>query len=273
MSSRQAARSIRAAREVAMRVPLALGLFVTLLPAAAGAQVFQLPTPPPQVNAAASEWQINGDPVYYEGSFYYPTGPTVFFDGNVMSRTGVFRSIPLFQDRTLEPFSVVFVPIGGTVMRPYEKLRDNELAGTVGSRVPSFTTLREPDGAAASASLLGTPDVPFRMPPFTASSVPAAPEAVGTRGPSIAAVAGAAAARDTTPIVQPSPRPTSNDGIWIEFDGARWFAAGRAESFTADRFTPIGEYRGFPVYRSRDVAGAIYVLTVRDGAVTPYRQK
>src|SRR5260221_13738899 len=107
---------------------LSLVLVVAVLvPILGTAQVYQLPTPPPLVTAANAAWQINGEPVFYEGALYYPTGPTVFFDGSVMVRTGVNQGVPLYADTTLEPYSVVFVPIGGTLMRPYERRRAGEL--------------------------------------------------------------------------------------------------------------------------------------------------
>ena len=63
---------------------------------------------PPHVSTAASaDWQINGEPIFYDGNYYDASGPTIFFDGAVMSRTGVWKGVPLYQDRTLEPYSVV----------------------------------------------------------------------------------------------------------------------------------------------------------------------
>src|SRR3954466_13805687 len=103
-------------------LPLVLTAAV-LLPKTVNAQVYQLPTPAPQVTANAAAWTLSGQPIFYAGAFYYPTGPTVFFDGFVMVRTGTYDGVPLYADTTLEPFSVVFVPLGGRVMRPYERLR------------------------------------------------------------------------------------------------------------------------------------------------------
>src|SRR5919112_3838065 len=98
-----------------------------LVPNVGIAQVYQFETPPPQVTAAGASWQVSGRPIFYAGSFYYPAGPTVFFDGNVLVRSGVYEGVPLYSDTTLEPYSMVFVPVGGTVMRPYERLRAGEL--------------------------------------------------------------------------------------------------------------------------------------------------
>ena len=50
--------------------------------------------------------------------------------------------------------------------------------------------------------------------------------------------------------IQSIPGPTSNAGIWIEFQGSRWFSAGAAASFDPSRFTRIGEMKEFAVYRA-----------------------
>src|SRR5262245_16499982 len=80
--------------------------------APADAQVYSTPAEVPQVTAAGAQWRVNGEPIVDDGIFYYPTGPTIFFDGQTMTRTGVYRGVPLYQDRTLEPYSVMFVPVG-----------------------------------------------------------------------------------------------------------------------------------------------------------------
>src|SRR5687768_14347063 len=92
-----------------------------VLPSSGTAQVLVRPNPYPATTAASAGWQIRGEPVFHAGSFYYPTGPTVFFDGNVMSRSGTYEGVPLYEDGTLTPFTVVYVPIGGNVVRPYER--------------------------------------------------------------------------------------------------------------------------------------------------------
>jgi hypothetical protein len=70
------------------------------------------------------------------------------------------------------------------------------------------------------------------------------------------------------------PAPQSNAGIWIEFDGARWYSAGAAVPFVPDGFTRVGDYGGFPVYRSSSgPADRIFVPAVRGGALTPYARR
>jgi hypothetical protein len=84
-------------------------------------------------------------------------------------------------------------------------------------------------------------------------------------------------AMSTTP---PSPtaiatlrRPESNDGVWIEFDGRRWLADGRAVPFVEGRFTRVGERGGHPVYReTAGVSERIFIATA-DDLVAPFRPR
>ena len=64
----------------------------------------------------------------FAGSLYYPAGPVVFFNGDVMVRTGYYYGVPLYADTTIEPYSIVLVPIGRGQMQPYERLRDRPRA-------------------------------------------------------------------------------------------------------------------------------------------------
>ena len=44
-------------------------------------------------------------------------------------------------------------------------------------------------------------------------------------------------------------------------------------SYQPDRFMPIGEYHGFPVYRDKNgKGGEIYIAAVQDGPLVPYRR-
>src|SRR5215207_4145776 len=118
-----------------------LSLFLILaipVPKLGTAQVAYRPTPAPQVTAAHATWQINGEPIFFASSFYYPTGPSLFFDGQLMARVGEYLTVPLYADTTQEAFSRVFVPIGGAMMKPYDRRRAGALSGTVGSTTPSW---------------------------------------------------------------------------------------------------------------------------------------
>jgi hypothetical protein len=74
-------------------------------------------------------------------------------------------------------------------------------------------------------------------------------------------------------IVQSFPAAVSNAGIWIAYDGSRWFLRGDAQSFDPRRFIVVGEYRGFPVYRERSGSrDDIYVPSVSGGPLAHYRR-
>lgn len=75
------------------------------------------------------------------------------------------------------------------------------------------------------------------------------------------------------PPVVIARRPESNDGIWIEFKGARWIHAGPAVPLTDADFIRVGDHAGFPVYARRGARDIIYLPT-RDGSrAAPYRLK
>lgn len=245
---------------------LTLFLFTAVLvPTVGNAQVSWHPSAPPQVTAASSTWQINGEPVFYAGDYYFPAGPTVFFDGNVMVGVGTFRAVPLYVDSTMQPYRTVFVPVGGKLMRPYERRRSDELAGAEGSRALSLPVQLDAQ----------TP--PFRVDGEDAV-VPAPSRPVGTTG---TVVPSSARPRSPAPVERRStragaisvPSPRSNAGVWIEYSGARWYNAGPAVTLSTDRFASIGQYHGLPVYRDRTGhADFIYIPAVQDGPLVPYRR-
>jgi hypothetical protein len=70
------------------------------------------------------------------------------------------------------------------------------------------------------------------------------------------------------------PPPSANRGIWIDYSGARWYSAGPAVPVSASRFTAIGDYHGFPVFRDNDSGNpnVIYVANVAGGLAAPYRK-
>ena len=278
--------------EVAMR-PFVLGLFLTmavLMPRSGSAQVYQFRTAPPDATAAAADWQINSEPIMVGGLVYYPTRGCRFFDGQVMAQTGVFDHVPVYADTTLEPFSVLYVPVSRDRMREYERRRDRELAGTTGSRVPSFP-VQSPSvqalraGTAGVAGTAGSIEPSPRMIALDPSVLaqPQAPEpaAVGTAGTvesRAAAPVGMAGIERRTPsratLAESAQRPNGPNGVWLDFNGARWYADGAAASFAPDRFEPVGQYRGFPVYRDKAAAAnEIWVQVVKDGPLAPYSRR
>ena len=69
-----------------------------------------------------------------------------------------------------------------------------------------------------------------------------------------------------------SAAPDAQNGVWLEFRGARYYSDGAAAPFDAKRFTRVGEYHGFPVYRAKEGnVEAIWVAVLKDeGPVAPY---
>jgi hypothetical protein len=243
-------------------------------PQSGNAQVYSFETPPPAVTAANAPWQLSGEPVFHAGNFYYPTGPTVFFDGRVMVRVDTWFGVPLYQDSTLEPYSVIFVPVGGNQMRPYERRRDRELAGTVGSRVPSFPVERQMDSSATGTAGTGMPwgidslDLADqRARDLASADLRAVPTVTPANAEFVAHGVVSLQAPDASPAGNPS-------GLWIEFSGARWYSDGRAVTYDAGRFEPAGQYRGFPIYRELSgPADRIYVSTVAGGPLAPFQRR
>ena len=89
-----------------------------------------------------------------------------------MVLTGMFDRIPIYKKTTQEPGSIVYVPLPGGLVRPYERRRSGDLAGTVGSSAPSFPVVlpaQEQSQAASGASFYSAP-------------APMLPQPVGTTG-------------------------------------------------------------------------------------------
>jgi hypothetical protein len=118
---------------------LVLTVAITFSAADSGyGQISHQPTPDPIATAQNEPWYLSGDPVTYAGNTYYPTGARVHFNRHEMVRSGFFQGIPLYTRTTLEPYSVVFIPLSGGLMQAYERRRAGDIAGTVGSLTPSF---------------------------------------------------------------------------------------------------------------------------------------
>lgn len=234
----------------------AVAAVVLLLSATVLAQTSR-PSPPPIVTAENELWYRLGEPITFAGDFYYQTGPVVFFNGNTMVRTGNFLGIPLYADTTIEPFSVVLVPIGRGLLRPYERRRVGELAGTSGSSPPSFPgSLRT--GLDGDYVLPNAPGAPTNLP------LPIDALGVYTLEPGPVPTTGRAEpdAIDTT-LIEPGRRagkPFRYDNVSIQFNGEKWVMAGPSISAQTANLEQIAEYRGFPVYAAKGrERGRIYV--------------
>lgn len=242
-----------------------LVLFAVLIASPAAAQIQSRPTDAPIVTADNDAWYVRGEPVQFAGDLYYPAGPTVFFNGNTMVRSGQYNGVPLYTETTVEPFSVVLVPLSRGQMRPYEKPRRGGLAGTTGSRAPSFPVqLSSP-----TAATLVTPPAPAPAGPAPVSSAGTRsdiPDAVGTAGYVVSRP------REAQPMVS-LRRPENNDGIWVEFGGEKWVSAGAAIPLDPSSLVRVGERAGHPVYARRDLKEDVIYLPARPGVVAPYRLK
>ena len=237
---------------------------VLLFPTNGNAQAERLPEPPPQVTAAHADWQMRGEPIFFAGNFYWPNGPDLFFDGAVMVRTGQYDGIPLYANPFLQPYSVVYVPIGGGIVRPYMvRAPDAGRVGSAGAPPPHVAVRAEPPSSPWTA-----PRAPVvAVPVGTSGAVTVRPDErpVGTTGT-------LAPSRPTHTVISTPPRGTRN-GIWLLFDGVRHYSDGDSVPYSPDRFVPIGAHRGFPVYRDRQGASdVIYVAAVKDGPLAQYRR-
>ena len=267
-----------------LRVATVVLISVLAFPLVGTAQVYYSETPPPAVTAASASWQLNGQPIFHAGSVYYPAGATVSFDGRVMTRTGSYEGVPLYSDVTLEPFSIVYAPIGGSRMRPYERRRDGELTGTVGSRTPSFpiggdvevsadTDVEWAQGyvSGPAGGRVERDSVLVPRPRLTERQRPLVEEPFVAAGAVMVSPPGH---ESSCAQALALPQRSAVQGLWVDFDNARWFSAGRAIDFDAGRFERVGEHRGFPVYRER--GGSVtrfYVTVTLDGPLAPYDRR
>ena len=218
-------------------------------PALASAQMWQ-PTPPPNVSAENEPWYQVAEPIVFLDAAYYRAGAPVHFNQYQMVRAGAYRGFPIYVDSTLDPYNIIYVPMGHGLLQPYERRRTGSLAGTTGNRAPSFPTSRPGEGYTESypSNLTSAPEGLY------------SPEPVATTGRSIVEAPVAAAGT----IV----RPKGINAVWIDYDSKRWYSAGKA--IRVDRaFKEIGSYRGFPVYRRTTDADRIYIPTA-EGMAAPY---
>ena len=246
-------------------------------PTAPFAQTIQS-TPPPTVTAENETWFLARDPISLSGALYYPGGPQVFFNRYEMVRSGYYRGIQIYIKSTQEPFSIVFVPVAGGLMQPYERRRSGDLAGTVGSTMPSFPGVVPTDqqtvasgftegisqaaGPPTGGGLVGS-SYPGTASMIGVNQAPASPD-VGTAGGVPDRKVGSLAS---------AQEPAGLNGVFVQYDGRRWFSSGPAIPLNAGRLTRIGEHQGFPVYADRAKPGAtIYIAVAKadEAMVAPY---
>jgi hypothetical protein len=133
------------------------------------------------------------------------------------------------------------------------------MAGTVGSTAPSFPVARSSEAvgdvsirqAAAPPGIIGYTLTPPAQPAVAA--VPPDQITAGTTGTVTAPVRAAAPVRP----------PQGHHGLFIEFDGQRWFGAGKTAPLDTLRLRPVGEHHGLTVYADPADPGSIFVPVTR----------
>ena len=190
----------------------------------------------------------------------------------------------------LEANSTVFVPLAGERVQPYERPGSGMIAGTEGrtslpptdidafgnpgvAQAPAGPAMALPYDPALVVSPAMTPIAPIAAPVATVTSAPAMvdtgrsapPVAVGTSGRSAAAVTPA------SPVTTVVP-PTGANGIWIEYDGRRWFAASQSIAYEAALLNEVGTYRGWTVYSPKNDPSIIYIPSA-PGRLSAYKRR
>ena len=245
-------------RHVLRTVSLISALAVPLV--ATGQELLQQPT------AESEPWFMSRAPVLFGGTWYVPAGAQVHFNQNEMVRTGSLGAVPVYIRTTLEPRSIIFVPLSGGLMQPYERRRSGALAGTEGSIPPSFPvdSAAELTGSAPRALRAAGPLTGAETTVSTLSwtAQPPAGRAVGTAGP--------------TPFVptrslESAIRPEGLNGVFVNFENQRWFHKGEAVPFEPGAFRQIGTYKGFAVYSHASHPATIFIPVTKDAsALAPY---
>ena len=254
-------------RRTAPQLLAGVVVVLMLLPIAAAAQMTMRPTPVPIVTAENEYWYLEGEPITFSGSIYYPAGPEIYFIPYEMVRSGEFRGIPLYSRTTIEPFSKVFVPLPGGRMLPYERRRAGDLAGTTGSTAPSFPVVN-PSEEAMDPSTYGIAQAavsPTMLTQTIGSDVPIAraAEPVATSGVSYEPPRG--------PLVS-ARLPQGLNSVFVNYGDKQWFSSGQAVLVDPSRFRRVGDLNGFAVYMREGDENTIYVsvTTQTDTLVAPY---
>jgi hypothetical protein len=234
-------------------------LFVSMwlilaLPVGSRSAQLLVQTPLPTVTAENERWYLNGEPITYAGNLYVPSGAQIYFNANEMVRSGFYMGVPLYTRTTLEPYSIVFVPLAGGRMQPYERPRTGELTGTAGSTpsaLPAAEQTVPPGGLAPQAA--GPPSQTTQVmamqlprPQVIAPAVPEGlpPSAVASSGSAVG-TGGRTSAPTHTRI---GGRPQGTNSIFVEYEGRRWYPIGWPQPVDTSRLERVGELKGFPVW-------------------------
>jgi hypothetical protein len=264
-----------------MRSPALPFVLAMLAGATAYAQVTWQPSTPPVVTAENTTWFQAGEPIVWNGDYYYPGGAAQGFNPYQMVRSGSFSGIPLYTDATLEPYSIVFVPLNGGRMKPYERRRTGALAGTTGSRAPSLPTSISAEGVGPTGMQQAQGPPSFAraydlLPADALAPAPVRPNEIARLAPDAGSpavgTAGGLATAPARPVTTVLP-PTGLNAIWIEFDGQQWFGEGKSIRYDASKLNEVGTYHGWSVYALKgDPMRTIYIPSI-PGRLAPYTRR
>jgi hypothetical protein len=241
------------------------------LPRIAAAQATWQPTPPPLVTADNETWFRAAEPIEWSGELYYPAGTPQYFNPYQMVRSGSYKGIPLYTDTTREPYSIALVPIANGRMQPYERRRSGALAGTIGSTAPSFPIDMAAEGVGVDPAVMPQ----AAAPPTYARAYDVGPDVAIAPTPVVAprevvGTTGRTAALPASHRIESVVPPSGVNGIWVDYDGHRWYEAGRAVDYSAADFRQVGSYYGWTVYERPNDPKTIYIATT-PGHLAPYR--
>jgi len=228
---------------------------------------------PPAVTAENEPWFVARAPLMLGGTLYFPAGAQVHFNRNEMIRTGSFGAIPVYVRTTIEPRSVIFIPLSGGLMQPYERRRSGELAGTEGSIPASFPIQNPAERSRFELQTLRAPGPPLGPTPSIYGDTAFPISSPVTPLPTSRAVAttGSMAMVPTHPL-ESAIRPEGINRVFVNFESQRWFSNGGAVPFDAGAFRQIGTSNGLAVYSHPGHPGTIFIPVAREAQalVAPY---
>jgi len=232
--------------------PQILATVALVLVAAAGAsgQNYQ-PTPVPRTGAIGRAWYRDADPLFFAGDLYYPAGPTVYFNGDTMVPTGTYDGVMLYTDATIEPYTVVLVPVTNRLMRRYERVLEGHLPSRRANRSYYPNEYEESEAPAEEAQ----PQEPGYG--YERGGVPPTPQAAEVPLEPF--------------LVETARKPLDNLGIWVSFQGYRWRHAGEAVPLDPGKMPTVGDYFGVHVYADPRTPYVIYIPS-RGNLVAPFRR-
>jgi hypothetical protein len=93
--------------------------------------------------------------------------------------------------------------------------------------------------------------------------------------PSVEAPQSAAARSVRRGALRSAALPQGLNGVYVVFEGRRWFSEGRAVEYDSARFQRAGQHAGYPVYRLSERRDAIFIQIFEGppGLLSVYRAR